>query len=102
MPMASSEEKRELLKGPLKKAQRCNKAVEAKSTIHFTQPQGQDQRGQSRMSHFSANRRANLGDSVTVFDSSATAEPFLASVVLENLRKRQQLDLEVEASHTRG
>ncbi|KIX92055.1 uncharacterized protein Z520_12209 [Fonsecaea multimorphosa CBS 102226] len=74
--MAGDEKKRELLKGPLKKTQ-CPKASAPTTTIYFAQPQTQDQR-------------------VTVFDSSITSEPFLDSVVLENLRKRQQMENEAE------
>ncbi|KIW69817.1 hypothetical protein PV04_02144 [Phialophora macrospora] len=81
--MASSEEKRELFKRPLKKAPTCDKAVASKSNVHFIQPQSQDQR-------------------VTVFDSSITFEPFLDSVGLENLRKRQQVDAKAETSGTKG
>lgn len=65
-----------LLHGPLKKNEGSSQAVESNhtiSTIHFALQQDQDQR-------------------VTVFDSSITPEPFLDSVALERLRKRQQID----------
>ncbi|OQU99210.1 hypothetical protein CLAIMM_04876 [Cladophialophora immunda] len=55
--------------------QQCPKASASSTTINFAQPQTHDQR-------------------VTVFDSSTTSEPFLDSVVLENLRKRQQMENE--------
>ncbi|OAP64057.1 hypothetical protein AYL99_00029 [Fonsecaea erecta] len=76
--MAGNEEKRELLKGPLEKTLRCPQASISSATIDFAQPQTQDQR-------------------VTVFDSSITSEPFLDSVVLENLRKRQQRESEAKS-----
>ncbi|KIW86693.1 uncharacterized protein Z519_12679 [Cladophialophora bantiana CBS 173.52] len=80
--MASDGKKKELLKGPLEKSQQlCPKAPASRNTLFFAQPQAHDQR-------------------VTVFDSSITPEPFLDSVVLENLRKRQQLEGEAEGSGT--
>jgi hypothetical protein len=101
--MASSEVKRELLKGPLKKAPTCDKAVASKSNVHFTQPQPQDQRGENNVSHFPlANGELIRENTVTVFDSSITFEPFLNSVGLENLRKRQQMDATAETSGTKG
>ncbi|KAJ9605663.1 hypothetical protein H2200_009512 [Cladophialophora chaetospira] len=81
--MANSEGKKKLLKGTLKKAQKCNKAVDAPGTIYFTQPQTHDQR-------------------VTVFDSSITSEPFLNSVELENMRNKQQMEEKAGTSHTRS
>ncbi|KIW19024.1 hypothetical protein PV08_03314 [Exophiala spinifera] len=64
---------REKLQGPLKRFQGSSQAAEANhaiSTIRFALQQD-DQR-------------------VTVFDSSIPPEPFLDSVELENLKKRQQ------------
>ncbi|KAH0847822.1 hypothetical protein FOPE_01064 [Fonsecaea pedrosoi] len=75
--MAGDEKKRELLKGSLEKSQQCPKVPASRTTIYFAQPQTQDQR-------------------VTVFDSSITSEPFLDSVVLENLRKKQQMENETK------
>ncbi|KAK7897610.1 hypothetical protein LTR67_004239 [Exophiala xenobiotica] len=75
---ATQSKKKMLIHGPLKKSEGSLQAVESNhtiSTIHFALQQDQDQR-------------------VTVFDSSITPEPFLDSVALERLRKRQQMDEE--------
>ncbi len=72
----------------------------ASNAIHFALQQDQDQRGQLYDSSSSMNsklhrlcrRLTSMQYIVTLFDSSIVPEPFLDSVGLENLRKRQQAE----------